>query len=222
MSAAEQDIVFLDTETLGLDPAAPIWEFAAVRRSQGPLGTGEWTSHLTIQHEPGHYADELPKHLRADYDTRYVHEEAWCPAAAASQIAAFTSEARIVGCNPCYDLERLTTLLQRHGHTPAWHYHPDDITSINVGYLAALGKLPPRPWTSNTLSIEVGVSPECYARHTALGDVQWVMAQWDKVMQPVGTLVRGGHPVHLTEEAVSLRGAAGLLNDIAARLGGEA
>lgn len=32
MADAAMDLAFLDTECLGLDPEAPIWEFAAVRR----------------------------------------------------------------------------------------------------------------------------------------------------------------------------------------------
>ncbi|MGC7247264.1 hypothetical protein [Mycobacteroides abscessus] len=31
------DIVFMDTETLGLDPLAPVWEFAAIRRYENGI-----------------------------------------------------------------------------------------------------------------------------------------------------------------------------------------
>ena len=38
------------------------------------------------------------------------------------------------------------------------------------------------PWSSDGLSSAVGVDPEQFERHTAMGDVRWVMAQWDAVM----------------------------------------
>jgi DNA polymerase III epsilon subunit-like protein len=34
------------------------------------------------------------------------------------------------------------------------------------------------PWNSNQLSRRLGVDPDNFARHTAMGDVQWCLAQW--------------------------------------------
>ena len=42
--------------------------------------------------------------------------------------------------------------------------------------------LPGLPWNSDTLSNAVNVDPERFDRHTAMGDVRWVMAQYDRIM----------------------------------------
>ena len=74
------DIVFMDTETLGLDINAPIWEFAAIRRSPRPeadetmpmfgADPDPWIEeelHLFIQHDPDGWLDELPDSFANDY-----------------------------------------------------------------------------------------------------------------------------------------------------------
>jgi len=180
------DLVFLDCETLGLDPAAPIWEFAAIRRTypHSPASWEEYTCHFTICHDPEGWLEELPEQFAEDYRARYYRHTAWCERAAAYQIAEFTRGAYVVGCNPGFDLERLTRLLDRHLLEPGWHYHPMDIASVNMGYLAAANRLPPPPWKSDALSAAVGVDSASFARHTAMGDVRWVLAQWDAVTHP--------------------------------------
>lgn len=61
------DIVFLDTETLGLDPDAPVWEFAAVRRPDAYPLRSVAVEHFTIQHDPASYLVEV------------LREENWVP-----------------------------------------------------------------------------------------------------------------------------------------------
>lgn len=173
------DIVFLDTETLGLDPDAPIWEFAAVRRLD-PVG--EMKTEFTIQHDPGLWLDGFPEEFLADYLNRYDETRAWCESAAARQIHAFTKGAHIIGAVPSFDTERLAKLLRRNGIEPEWHYHLIDVENVVVGYLAGRGELIPPPWKSDQLSAAVGVNPDDYARHIAMGDVRWAMAQWDAVI----------------------------------------
>lgn len=174
------DIVFLDTETLGLDPSAPIWEFAAVRRLD-PVGEVEL--HFTIQHDPAHWLDGFPEEFLADYLNRYDPEEAWGEVAAVGAIHAITKGAHIIGAVPSFDTERLAKLLHRNSIQPEWHYHLIDVENVVVGYLAGRGELIPPPWKSDQLSAAVGVNPDDYARHTAMGDVRWAMAQWNAVMR---------------------------------------
>jgi hypothetical protein len=38
------------------------------------------------------------------------------------------------------------------------------------------------PWDSEALSRALGVDPDTFARHTAMGDVRWAMAIHDQVM----------------------------------------
>lgn len=179
------DLIFLDTETLGLDPDAPVWEFAAVRRLDP---AGEIKTEFTIQHDPAGWLDDFPEEFLADYLARYDETQAWCEPAAAREIHAFTKGAHIVGAVPSFDSERLAKLLRRNGIEPEWHYHLIDVENVVVGYLRGLyvasGQDMPLvpPWKSDELSAAVGINPDSYARHTAMGDVKWTMAQWDAVM----------------------------------------
>lgn len=174
------DIVFLDTETLGLDPDAPVWEFAAVRRLD-PVGEVEL--HFTIQHDPARWLDGFPEEFLADYLNRFDPAEAWGEVAAVGAIHAITKGAHIIGAVPSFDTERLAKLLRRNSIEPEWHYHLIDVENVVVGYLAGRSELIPPPWKSDELSAAVGVNPDDYARHTAMGDVRWAMAQWDAVMR---------------------------------------
>lgn len=182
------DICFLDTETLGLNPYAPIWEFAAIRVRPGfPVETREFT----IKHRPGGYLARMRAQgakgaaLAADYEARYDVAHAVDEGYAAREIHAITKGAQVVGCNPGFDLDsmRLTDLLRRHYLCPEWHYHPDDISSMVKGWLAAAGRLPAPPWKSEQLSLALGVDPDRFARHTAMGDARWCQAQYAAVMK---------------------------------------
>jgi hypothetical protein len=64
------DVVFMDTETLGLDIDSPIWEFAAIRR--GPLGPLDEIVERELHIQIHHYAelwltgpDALPEEFAA-------------------------------------------------------------------------------------------------------------------------------------------------------------
>ena len=187
------DLVFLDTETMGLDPDAPVWEFAALRCRQGsPVETREFL----IEHVPGDWLADMPEQFADDYRDRYVPNLAIPEWKAAANIATITDGAVIIGCNPGFDTERLAKLLRRNGIEPSWHYHPDDIASMAAAYLAAHGQCPPRPWKSDHLSRLIGVDPADYARHTAMGDVLWCQAQYHTIMSGAApaAVVDGGEP----------------------------
>lgn len=189
------DIVFMDTETLGLDIDSPIWEFAAIRRN-GDTGT-ESQLHLFIQHDPHPWLGQMPYEFAADYAARYDHDNAVGINAAAGMITAFLDgRPHIIGAVPDFDTTRIRHQLLRPNHIPdPWHYHLIDIENVVVGYLVGIGKqavndgvlhaidlgkaLP--PYDSNELSTAVDVDPEAFPRHTAMGDVEWVRAQWDNV-----------------------------------------
>jgi hypothetical protein len=173
------DIVFMDTETLGLDPNAPVWEFASIRRFEDG---SEASTEFLINHDVAHWLDDFPTEFRADYDTRYDASKAISELAAARKIRTATDGAHIIGAVPSFDTERLAKLLRRNGLEPAWHYHLVDVENVVVGYLAAKGELLTPPWKSDQLSAAVGVDAGAFERHTAMGDVRWTMAQWDAVM----------------------------------------
>lgn len=174
-------LLFLDTETLGLNPDAPVWEFAAILRT----GQSEREVEFFIDHNPTGWLNDpdYPDRLKADYLRRYDARAALTEHDAAATIAdLMKGGARIVGSNPGFDIERLGKLLRRNGHEPQHHYHPFDVGALMVGYLAAHHDLPNEPWKTDELAATAGVDPALYARHTAMGDVVWTQDIWDKVM----------------------------------------
>lgn len=78
--------------------------------------------------------------------------------------------------------------MRPNGFADPWHYHLIDIENVIVGWIrghhAFAGSDTPilPPYKSDELSETVGVDPEQFTRHTAMGDVLWVRAQWDHVM----------------------------------------
>lgn len=196
------DIVFMDTETLGLDIASPIWEFAAVRRkSLGGDIAAEKSLHLFIRHRAMPWLAEFPEEFARDYHARYSDAESVHQMEAAERIAEFMGDRpHVVGAVPNFDTERIShQLLRPNRIREPWHYHLIDIENVVVGYLRgerrfgegdgmpehighSIGRLTSLPWNSDELSRAVGVDPEQFERHTAMGDVRWVMAQWDAVM----------------------------------------
>lgn len=178
------DIVFMDTETLGLDIDAPIWEFAAIRRT--PEGA-ETQLHIQIHHHADQWLTgpgALPEEFAADYRARFDVSHAWIPSGAARAIATFLSgRPHIIGAVPSFDTARISHQLLRPARIPdPWHYHLIDVENVVAGYLAGRGELFPPPWKSDQLSAAVGVDPEMFDRHTAMGDVLWTRAQWDAVI----------------------------------------
>lgn len=179
------DIVFADTETLGLDPHAPVWEFAAIRRD-GDTGD-EVSHHFFVWHDPDNrHLRTLPEEFAADYRARYTPDEALSPYEAAHRIAQVFERTpgkpapSLVGAVPSFDAERLARqYLEPLGIDRPWHYHLLDIENLVTGYLAAKGMLMSPPWKSDKLSAAIGVDPTEFDRHTAMGDVLWVRAQWD-------------------------------------------
>lgn len=181
------DIVFMDTETLGVHIDAPIWEFAAVRRNFHEGTTTEHELHIQIHHYAKPWLtgdDPLPEQFQADYRARFKAGEAYGKSGAAEVIASFLAgRPHIVGAVPNFDTERISHQLLRPAHIPdPWHYHLIDVENLVVGFLAGRSMLMQPPWKSDDLSRAVGVDPEKFDRHTAMGDVRWAMAQYDAVM----------------------------------------
>ncbi len=120
------DIVFMDTETLGLDVDAPIWEFAAIRRD-GETGEDYDRMHLFIDHKPEPWI--LPEPFATDYRERFAKARELSritqPRTAAELIFSFLSgRPHIVGAVPSFDTERISRQLLQPAKLPnPWHYH---------------------------------------------------------------------------------------------------
>lgn len=198
-------IAFVDTETTGLSLDDEIWEFAAIVREEDG---SETTCHMFIEHDPAK-CNRLPRDFLADHRARFPqssspqwHDDVVPQEDAAMTIAALLGDNKthIVGCVPNFDTERLALLLRRFGMEPRWHYHLLDVENLAVGWLNGVaaraideakmrGEEPPRldrsrtlpPWDSEAISRAVGVDPDRFERHTALGDVRWAAALFDAV-----------------------------------------
>lgn len=114
-----------------------------------------------------------------------------------------TLGAHLAGAVVSFDEKRLEKLLRANGVLPAWHYHLIDVENLAAGWLAQWAKGPcgppgsarsaenlavaaaiaKPPWDSNVLSRAIGVDPEQFRRHTAMGDAQWARAMHDRVYE---------------------------------------
>jgi hypothetical protein len=87
------------------------------------------------------------------------------------------------------------------GVLPTWHYHLVDVEALAAGVVAEMRRntrggmtwgrgcaigdpiSPEPPWSSSDLSRAMGVDPDDFDRHTALGDAQWAKAIYEAVMR---------------------------------------
>lgn len=184
-------LIFLDTETTGLELDSDIWEFYAVKRSS----RGEEELHMFIEHDYDKCLG-LPDRFLEDHLDRYAHGVTR-ESAAEGIVEFFGAPAEwptVVGMNPSFDTQRITRLLRKHWpenpDAPGkmlepWHYHLIDLGPMMLGYIR--GRYPNRspalPYKSDELSQLLGVDPPApSARHTAVGDVRWATRVYDHIM----------------------------------------
>lgn len=175
-------IVFLDTETTGLDPFTEDVFEVAIIRDDGQ----ECVFHLRPSPTTVHMM-----HPKAAEVNRY-HERTRAPGwqwhdtlKALAVIHEQLDGAHICGAVPDFDTRFLTETYKRAGISPPrWHYHLIDIEAMAVGFLLGSSTghtdAPLRlPWDSDELSAALGVTAPIEDRHTALGDARWVKRMYD-------------------------------------------
>lgn len=177
-------ICFVDTETISLQrDHRHIWEVGLIVPDHWSRKEWSWTLDAPLG-EADSKALEIGQ----------FHERFSPPGADRAKFAREFSQLtwgkHIVGAVPSFDEERLWHLLRANNACPGWHYHVIDIEAIIVGYLAAQARIDGRselleiatpPYNSNELSKAIGVDPEKFDRHTALGDCRWTKALWDEI-----------------------------------------
>lgn len=199
---AKHPVVFVDTETTGLDPETErIFDLGIIEAD----GT-EYEFHL--QPEP-----EIVKamHPKAVEVNRFHERTAspkwhWHPDQRAlldGTVRNLLEGRHIVGAVPDFDTRHLTATYKRWAlPVPRWHYHLIDVEALAAGYLVGtftaiqeVGKNPEAdgptveeamraipPWDSEALSLAIGVDPEEFDRHTALADARWAKAIYEVVL----------------------------------------
>ncbi len=194
-------LVFLDTETTGLDPDRhELWEIGCIVAGHR---VGDYNGEWWWQLQPN-LATADPTGLRIG--RYYEREQLWraTPAPAvvlaspqwnqekrsqpypseraslgdiAQRLARILDGAHLVGAVPSFDAAFLAPFLRRHGQAPCWYYHLVDVEALAAGHVGAEPS-----WDSQELSRAVGVDPDEIQHHTALGDARWAEAIYDAVM----------------------------------------
>jgi DNA polymerase III epsilon subunit-like protein len=176
------DLVFVDTETTGLADDDEIWEFAAIRRTDG-VDQEPFVCQIKVTPQK---LDRLPEPFLADAKARYRAESAIAPYLIAKFInRVFDPDSDgqppyLVGANPAFDAAKIEKLLRDRGYEPRWHYRLQDVEALTSGlYGSIVGGL-------DACLRHFGLNPDDYDRHTALGDAQAAMDVWDAVMTKDG------------------------------------
>jgi DNA polymerase III epsilon subunit-like protein len=183
-------VVFVDTETTGLDPDRhEIWDIGMIVREEVEPGiwqqeTHQWFLDVNLTRADSFALSIGRYHERHPHGYLYPHKpgdrafyvcRGW--SFVAYEIARLTFRAHLIGAVVSFDEERLRRAMLAVNVRPEWHYHLCDVENLAAGALA----LEP-PWDSTKLSNAVGVDPNNFDRHTALGDAEWAAAIYDSVM----------------------------------------
>lgn len=199
-------VVFVDTETTGLDPERhEIWECATIEEDgretvwQLPVDLGR--ADAIALKIGGFHERRWPSvwgSARNSQAERALAQELTDPRTFAGEFAEITRGCHLVGAVVSFDAQRLDKLLRSNGALAEWHYHLIDVEAMAVGHIAARATAMRQangegkdgsdalraaigpPWKSVDLSRNVGVDPDNteFAKHTALGDARWARAMY--------------------------------------------
>jgi DNA polymerase III epsilon subunit-like protein len=196
MSHPARPLVFVDTETTSLNRRTRrAWDVGYIIRRPGEADVEkQFFIEVDLEHaDPfslkiGHFYERHPNpfHLPG----KGHHGELLLAAgeillgesAAACGIAQDFKDAILVGAVPSFDEETLANLLLDNWLIPTWHYQLVDVETLAAGRLVARGEPATPPWSSDALSIRMGLDPNNYERHTALGDARWARDLFDAAM----------------------------------------
>jgi DNA polymerase III epsilon subunit-like protein len=187
-------IVFLDTETTGLDSDRhEIWEIGAIVRTDDGGDDMEWAWQirpLMTTADPtglriGRYYERievganLPGSARLTASPPNLDRGLWLEAREVAQdLAPLLDGAILVGAVPDFDARFLTRFLREHHQAPTWHYHLVDVETLAAGAI----QLAP-PWNFDALLATYGLAYDEADRHTALGDARMARDLYDAVMK---------------------------------------
>ena len=184
----EGRVVFLDTETTGLDPATEqVFEIATICGITGRERVYRLEPDAEVVERMHPKAAEVNRYHERTAGRGWVWSS---PHHTADALRKTLSGAHIVGAVPDFDARFLAAWYEHMDQdVPRWHYHLIDIEVLAYGWLRQrpLGGqewriLDSLPWDSDALSQMCGVEPVPEdERHTALGDARWVMRWWNRL-----------------------------------------
>jgi DNA polymerase III epsilon subunit-like protein len=138
------------------------------------------------------YADAVPAGHGEVWDLTKASELLWSdPGDLAPHIAGLLDGATLIAANPTFDAGFLSAFLAAYGCRPApWHYRLRDIGSMAWAWLSGRNTheyagctgrydLPPMDASTDDFARALGIDPEKFDRHTALGDCRLVAAMLD-------------------------------------------
>lgn len=168
-------VLFVDTETLGLDPDIhPIWEIGCIEAD----GTEhEWQIALPAYQIA--QADPVALEINR-FEERYVGNldtsgtEVLTTSQSAARFAELAQGKHLVGAVVSFDEERLRLmhnafLGKPQGKYP-WHYHVLCVEAMAVGHLGGSFEL---PWKSDAITKALGLTIDEENKHSALADARW-------------------------------------------------
>lgn len=172
---AESPVVFIDIETLGLEPERhAVWEIALIARRPGEAAIErEWT--ILLSPEELALADSTALRLNRFYE-RYDDSTATSSREVAVELAKVTAGAAFVAANPNFDATYLERFLRRNGLAPAWHYRLCCVENLAAGRLGVRAG-----WDPKVLSEMLGVERPEDTKHAAMADAKWAMRMYDAV-----------------------------------------
>lgn len=204
-------VVFLDTETTSLRPDRRVWEVGAIVRDETghdqehvgfidladlDLGNADLMSLKIGRFHERHPQASGTERQGAAGRGGVLSEQRWV-----AELEKLTRGAHLVGAVVSFDAEVLAARMRAHGICPSWHYHLIDVEALAAGFLAGEfkacqdvgnpeadgptveeAKTAIPPWKSDALSRAIGIEPDNYDRHTALGDARWARDIYDAVM----------------------------------------
>lgn len=185
------DLCFIDCETTGTDPRRHmVWEIAFI------VDDKEYSWILALENDEVGAAEPMALHIGEYYrrvsdaldrqqerginrfldleekTVLYSQDRSYL----ADLMATLIGNSHLVGAVPSFDARFVGDFMFQYHRPPSWHYHLIDVEALAAG---KLGLQP--PWKSKDLYRALGINPEAFAEHTALGDARMAKAVYEAV-----------------------------------------
>ncbi len=196
-------VCFVDTETTALDrDVRQVWEVALIEQDgtehvwQLPVDLSK-ADPISLAMNGFHKRRLLPPErsfMQWDGKRRKYYDKGeeggqhqHHPATFAGEFADLTRGMVLAGANTAFDEHGLWKLLRAHGQCPMWHYRTLCVETLAAGFIMGDTGMMEKvvaspPYRHTDLVRALGVDPDSFDRHTALGDARMCKAVYEAVM----------------------------------------